>query len=244
MTIETPEGAEQSARPAGGSPTLHQNNFLNHVEVRVVGALVEKQVTTPEYYPLTLNALVNACNQISNRDPVVSYDEQTVVRAIESLREKGLVREVRTADGRVPKYRQVLEEAITLTKAELAVVCVLMLRGAQTPGELRGRTERLYPFSGVQFVEATLEDLMKRARPLVARLPRAAGQKEARYAHLLAGELKLEEIEAARANEPTATRGARAGDERVSRLEEEVGALRGELEGLKREFAEFRRQFE
>ena len=217
---------------------------LTVVEVRVVGALVEKQVTTPEYYPLTLNALVNACNQISNRDPVVSYDEQTVVRAIDSLREKGLVREVRTADGRVPKYRQVLEEAITLTKAELAVVCVLMLRGAQTPGELRGRTERLYSFSGVQFVEATLEDLMKRAPPLVARLPRAAGQKEARYAHLLAGELKLEEIEAARANEPTASRGARAGDERVSRLEEEVGALRGELEGLKREFAEFRRQFE
>lgn len=217
---------------------------LSAEEVRVVGALVEKQVTTPEYYPLTLNALVNACNQISNRDPAVSYDEQTVARAIESLREKNLVREVRTADGRVPKYRQVLEEVITLTKAELAVVCVLMLRGAQTPGELRSRTERLYSFSGVQFVEATLEDLMTRAPPLVARLPRAAGQKETRYAHLLAGELKFDEMEAARASEPSASRGARGGEERVNKLEEEVGALRGQLEELKREFAEFRRQFE
>jgi uncharacterized protein YceH (UPF0502 family) len=224
--------------------TFDEGMILSAAEARVVGALVEKQVTTPEYYPLTLNALVNACNQISNRDPVVSYDEQTVVRAIESLREKNLVREVRTADGRVPKYRQVLEEVITLTKAELAVVCVLMLRGAQTPGELRGRTERLYSFSGVQFVETTLEDLMRREPPLVARLPRGAGQKEARYAHLLSGELKLEEIEAGRTNEPGASRGARAGDERVNRLEEELGALRGQLEELKREFAEFRRQFE
>ncbi|MCA1629807.1 MAG: DUF480 domain-containing protein [Acidobacteria bacterium] len=160
------------------------------------------------------------------------------------MREKNLVREVRTADGRVPKYRQVLEEAITLTKAELAVVCVLMLRGAQTPGELRGRTERLYSFSGTQFVEATLEDLMRRSPPLVARLPRAAGQKEARYAHLLAGEVKFDETEAGRSHEPAASRGARGADERVGRLEEEVGALRGQLEELKREFAEFRRQFE
>ena len=224
--------------------TFAEGTILSAEEVRVVGALVEKQVTTPEYYPLTLNALVNACNQISNRDPVVSYDEQTVARAIDTLREKNLVREVRTADGRVPKYRQVLEEALTLTKAELAVVCVLMLRGAQTPGELRGRTERLYSFSGVQFVEATLEDLMRRTPPLVTRLPRAAGQKEARYAHLLAGELKFDEMEAGKSHEPPAARGARGGDERVGRLEEELAALRGELEELKREFAEFRRQFE
>ncbi|HEX8161595.1 MAG TPA: YceH family protein [Pyrinomonadaceae bacterium] len=223
--------------------TFDEGTILSAEEVRVVGALMEKQVTTPEYYPLTLNALTNACNQISNRDPVVAYDEQTVVRAIESLREKNLAREVRTADGRVPKYRQVLEEALALNRAELAVVCVLMLRGAQTPGELRGRTERLYSFSGTQFVEATLEALMQRAPPLVARLPRAAGQKEARYAHLLAGELKHEEIEAAR-EAAAAARGARGGDERVNKLEEEVGALRGELEELKREFAQFRRQFE
>jgi uncharacterized protein YceH (UPF0502 family) len=224
--------------------TFDEGPILSAEEERVVGALVEKQLTTPEYYPLTMNALVNACNQISNRDPVVAYDEQTVARAVESLREKNLAREVRTADGRVPKYRQVLEEALALSRAELAVVCVLLLRGAQTPGELRGRTERLYPFSGVQFVEAALEGLMQRTPPLVARLPRGAGQKEARYAHLLAGELKLDEIEAGRANEPAAARGARAGDERVGRLEEEVRALRGELEELKRGFAEFRRQFE
>jgi uncharacterized protein YceH (UPF0502 family) len=223
--------------------TFDEGTRLSAEEVRVVGALVEKQVTTPEYYPLTLNALVNACNQISNRDPAVSYDEQTVVRAIDTLREKSLVREVRTADGRVPKYRQVLEEALSLNKAELAVVCVLMLRGAQTPGELRGRTDRLYSFSGVQFVEATLEDLMRREPPLVARLPRGAGQKEARYAHLLSGELKFDETDAAPAG-VKAARGARAGDDRVAGLEAEVSALRGELEELKREFAQFRRQFE
>lgn len=220
---------------------------LSAEEVRVAGALVEKQLTTPEYYPLTLNALVNACNQISNRDPVVAYDEQTVARAVELLREKGLAREVRTADGRVPKYRHVLDEAIALTRAEIAVLCVLMLRGAQTPGELRGRTERLYSFSGVQFVEATLEGLMERKEarpPLVVRLPRASGQKEARYAHLLSGEVKIEETEAARASETTARGGGRVDAERVARLEEEVAGLRAELSELRAQFAEFKRQFE
>ena len=173
--------------------TFDEDTILSAEEVRVVGALVEKQVTTPEYYPLTLNALVNACNQISNRDPVVSYDEQTVARAIDTLRDKGLAREVRTADGRVPKYRHVLDEAIKLSKAEMAVMCVLMLRGPQTVGELRSRTERLYSFSGLQFVEATLEDLAasEGRRPLVMKLPRASGQKEARYAHLLGGEVQV-----------------------------------------------------
>jgi uncharacterized protein YceH (UPF0502 family) len=218
--------------------------ILSAEEVRVVGALVEKQVTTPEYYPLTLNALVNACNQTSNRDPVVAYDGQTVVGAIDSLREKGLAREVRTADGRVPKYRHVLDEALSLSKAELAVMCVLMLRGAQTVGELRGRTERLYSFSGLQFVEATLEGLMQRGEgraPLVVRLPRALGQKEARFAHLLAGEVHVDEMAAVETSTP---RGARVDGERVARLEEEVGALRRELSELKDQFAEFKRQFE
>ncbi|MDT7542936.1 MAG: uncharacterized protein QOE33_2840 [Acidobacteriota bacterium] len=214
--------------------------------MRVTGALVEKQVTTPEYYPLTLNALVNACNQISNREPVVVYDERTVASVIESLRAKGLAREVRTADGRVPKYRHVFDETLSLTRAELAVMCVLMLRGAQTVGELRGRTERLYTFSGLQFVEATLEGLMERSDarpPLVARLPRAMGQKEARYAHLLSGELKIEEIESTRANEATA-RGGRVDAERVVRLEEELSTLRAELSELRGQFAEFKKQFE
>jgi uncharacterized protein YceH (UPF0502 family) len=219
--------------------------ILSAEEVRVVGALVEKQLTTPEYYPLTLNALVNACNQISNRDPVVAYGEQTVVGAIDSLRMKGLAREVRTADGRVPKYRHVLDEALGLSKAEMALMCVLMLRGAQTVGELRGRTERLYSFSGLQFVEATLEGLMNRSdgrAPLVVKLPRASGQKEARFAHLLAGEVRVDESAAV---ETAVPRGARGGDgERVARLEEEVGALRRELAELKAQFAEFKKQFE
>ena len=220
---------------------------LDDVEVRVVGSLVEKQLTTPEYYPLTLNALVNACNQINNRDPVVSYDERTVARALEHLRDKRLAREVRTADGRVPKYRQVLEEAYALAKAELAVLCVLMLRGPQTVGELRGRTERMYQFSDLSFVEATLQalsDQTEKRPPLVARLPRQAGRKESRYAHLLAGEVKVEEHEAAPPRAEPAAREAGAGDERVARLEEEVRALRGGLAELKEQFAAFRRQFE
>jgi uncharacterized protein len=223
---------------------------LSAEEARVVGSLVEKQVTTPEYYPLTLNALVNACNQISNRDPVVSYDEQTVAAALESLRAKKLAREVRTADGRVPKYRQVLEEVYPLTRAELAVVCVLLLRGPQTVGELRARTERLYPFSDLSFVEATLEGLMQPtdARPgLVVKLPRQQGRKDSRYAHLLSGPVEFEEAAAA-PHARTDSRAARASgggdDERVARLEEELRAVRGELDELRREFAEFRRQFE
>lgn len=226
--------------------SFDEGMILSAEEVRIVGALVEKQVTTPEYYPLTLNALVNACNQISNRDPVVAYDEQLVVRAIDSLRLKGLAREVRTADGRVPKYRHVLDEALTLSKAELAVMCVLMLRGAQTVGELRGRTERLYSFSGLQFVEATLEGLMNRSdgrAPLVVRLPRGAGQKESRYAHLLAGEVKIDEAELAKAGEAS-PRAARGDGERVARLEDEVSALRGELAELREQFADFKKQFE
>jgi uncharacterized protein YceH (UPF0502 family) len=226
--------------------TFAEGTILSAEEARVVGALVEKQLTTPDYYPLTMNALVNACNQISNRDPVVAYDEQTVARAIENLRAKGLAREVRTADGRVPKYRHVLDEALALSKAELALVCVLLLRGAQTPGELRTRTERLYPFSGTQFVESALEGLMTREgrASLVFKLPRAQGQKESRYAQLLTGEIAFDENESASDVTRVATRGARGDAERVAALEEELRAVRGELEELKRRFDEFRRQFD
>jgi len=227
---------------------LSEEIILSAVEVRVAGSLAEKQVTTPEYYPLTLNALVNACNQISNRDPVVAYDDSIVARALESLRDKKLAREVRTADGRVPKYRQVFEELFALSRAELAVVCVLMLRGPQTAGELRGRTERLYPFSDISFVEATLEGLSEAtdARPpLAVKLPRQAGRKEPRYAHLLSGPIEFEEGDAAIVSRAELRGSARAaGDERVSKLEEELAAVRRELEELRREFAEFRTQFE
>ncbi len=215
--------------------------LLNETEVRVAGSLVEKQVTTPDYYPLTLNALVAACNQISNRDPVVSYDEATVTSALESLREKKLAREVRTAEGRVPKYRHVLNEVLPLRAAEMAVLCVLLLRGPQTVGELRGRTERLYSFSDISYVEATLEALSEHeGGALVVRLPRQSGQKEARWAHLLGGPVEVTELP------PPAppARGARVDEERVARLEQEVATLRQELTELRAQFAEFKRQFE
>ncbi|HYE15920.1 MAG TPA: YceH family protein [Pyrinomonadaceae bacterium] len=219
---------------------------LNDVEVRVAGSLVEKQVTTPEYYPLTLNALVSACNQISNRDPVVRYDERTVADALETLRSKNLVYVFYGADSRVPKYKHMLREIFGLSPQELAAMCVLMLRGPQTVGEVRGRTGRLYNFADLSEVEATLEALAKREEPLVVKLPRQPGRKEARYAHTLSGAPPAEEESAdeGAAREPRAPARAAAGDERVARLEAEVEALRGELAELQRRFDEFRKQFE
>jgi uncharacterized protein len=218
---------------------------LNDVEVRVLGALIEKQVTTPEYYPLTLNALVHACNQISNRDPVVAYDDETVARGLEGLREKRLARVVNTADGRVPKYRHVLNEVVELRAAELAVLCVLLLRGPQTVGELRGRTERLYTFSDLSFVEATLQALAERTDgPLVVKLPRQPGQKEARYAHLLAGP-PVQSEEPARATRAEPARvGGHSEHERLTQLENEVATLRQELAELRQQFAAFKQQFD
>ncbi len=221
---------------------MSEELILSAEEVRVVGALIEKQVTTPEYYPLTLNALRQACNQLSNRDPVVSYDERTVAWALDSLRDRKLVRVVTTADGRVPKYRHVLDEVLGLKSPEMAVMCVLMLRGAQTVGEIRTRTERLYPFSALSFVEATLEDLMARDVPLVVKLPRQAGQKESRYAHLLAGAVEVAETDDAAEAVSSGARGEAGG--RVARLEEELKTVRAELAELREQFAEFKRQFE
>ncbi|MDX6272723.1 MAG: uncharacterized protein QOD28_3946 [Acidobacteriota bacterium] len=219
---------------------MSEELILSPEEVRVVGALIEKQVTTPEYYPLTLNALRQACNQLSNREPVVSFDERTVVWALESLRDRKLVRAVTTADGRVPKYRHVLDEALGLKSPEMAVMCVLMLRGAQTVGEIRTRTERLYPFSALSFVETTLEDLMTReGAPLVMKLPRQSGQKESRYAHLLGGEVQV--AEDAEAEQPREARGEGG---RVARLEEELRQVRAELAELREQFGEFKKQFE
>jgi hypothetical protein len=220
---------------------LSEELILSAEEVRVVGALIEKQVTTPEYYPLTLNALRQACNQLSNREPVVAFDERTVVWALESLRDRKLVRVVTTADGRVPKYRHVLDEALGLKSPEMAVMCVLMLRGAQTVGEIRTRTERLYPFSALSFVETTLEDLMGREVPLVVKLPRQTGRKEPRYAHLLAGEVQVAETEGTEAVAPAEARGEMG---RVARLEEELKSVRAELAELREQFGEFKKQFE
>jgi uncharacterized protein YceH (UPF0502 family) len=217
--------------------------LLNEVEVRVVGSLVEKQVTTPDYYPLTLNALVHACNQISNRDPVVQYDERQVAEAVDSLRLKNVVYIFYGAESRVPKYKHMMREVFELSPAELAALCVLMLRGPQTVGEVRGRTGRLHEFADLREVEETLEGLAQRDEPLVAKLPRQAGRKEARYAHLLSGQPVVEEE--AEAQPPAPAPRARAGEpERVARLEAEVERLSGELAEMRKQFEEFRKQFE
>ena len=168
--------------------TFTSVNPLNDIDVRVLGSLVEKDLTTPEYYPLSLNALVNACNQTSNRDPVVKYDEPTVKSAVDRLRKYSLVRSIQRADARVMKYMHLMRDAMSLEPPELAAMCVLMLRGPQTVGEIRTRSGRLFDFPSLEEVEATLNTLMTRAEPLVARLPRQPGQKEARFAQLLSGD--------------------------------------------------------
>jgi hypothetical protein len=219
--------------------------FLNDVEVRVLGSLIEKQITTPEYYPLTLNALTHACNQISNRDPVVAYDEKTVVRALESLREKNLAYIFYGSESRVPKYKHVVPEVLHLTPPQVALMCVLMLRGPQTVGELRGRTNRLYEFKELVEVEATLEELSQsEPQPLVARLPRQPGRKESRYAHLLSGAIEIEALEAAPPRAEPARREVLAENERVARLEATVEALRREVAELRQQLDDFRKQFE
>ena len=201
---------------------------LSAEEVRVLGALMEKEITTPDYYPLSLNALVNACNQKSNRDPVVNYDEDTVEVALGGLRTKGLTMRI-SGDSRVPKHEQRFSERHNLGRREAAVICILMVRGPQTVGELRGRTERLYQFEDLEGVESTLNRLSEIG--FVKKLPRQTGYKEQRWAHLLAGD-----VEEAEQDAPVAERGASSGD-RIAALEMEVAEL-------KREFEEFRRKFE
>jgi uncharacterized protein YceH (UPF0502 family) len=166
--------------------------ILTDIETRVLGSLVEKQVTTPEYYPLTLNALTVACNQKNNRHPVTSYTEDQIAQAVESLREKNLAYIFYGSTSRVPKYKHVVPEVLSLNSAELALMCVLMLRGAQTPGELRGSASRFHDFTGLDEVEQTLNGLISRDEPLVIRLPRQPGQKEVRFAHLLSGDIDVE----------------------------------------------------
>jgi uncharacterized protein YceH (UPF0502 family) len=216
------------------------NLLLSDVEVRVLGALVEKETTTPDYYPLSLNALINACNQKSNRDPVMSLDEQAVRQALDALHEKRLAGPVSDADSRVTKYEHRFQEVFNFTRGEIAIVCVLFLRGPQTPGELRGRTERMHPFEDLGQVQSTLQRLMQREPPLVKVLPRQPGTKEARYVHLLSGDVDGWEPPAADA---VAVAGSLDG-EHIAHLESEIAGLRKELADLKLQFAEFRKQFE
>ena len=216
--------------------------LLNPVEARVLGALVEKQITTPDYYPLTLNGLTTACNQKSNRFPVVAFDEKTVVGAQESLRDKGLARMVSGADMRVPKYYHLFVEKFELTPPQVAALCVLMLRGPQTTGEIRARSGRLYEFADLGEVEQTLKALSERDRGvMIMQLERQPGRKEARYAHLLCGEPEAVAEEEGPV-EPAALE-LRADNERITALEEEVIALRDELAVLHRAFEEFKGQF-
>ncbi|HVU24702.1 MAG TPA: YceH family protein, partial [Opitutus sp.] len=205
-------------------------------ELRVLGALVEKQITTPDYYPLSLNALTNACNQLTNREPVVAYDEQEVLRALERLRDKRLATVFAGAESRVAKYKHTLTDRLLLTPAETALLTVLILRGPQTVGELRTRAERLFAFDTLAETEETLNTLAARQpQPLVAKLPRQPGTKESRYAQLLSGP-PAPSGDAPTSTAPASAAAATDGD-RLTRLEQE-------LADLKREFAEFRKQFE
>ena len=209
------------------------------MEARVLGALIEKDITTPDYYPLSLNALVNACNQKSNRDPVMSLDENAVRDALYSLNEKGLAGAVSSADSRVSKYEHRLQERFNLARGETAILCVLLLRGPQTPGELRGRTERMFSFNDLSEAQAALQRLMQRDPSLVKMLARQPGTKEARYAHLLCGEVEGPEA----ASEAVVT-GAPLDGERITRLEIEVGNLKSEIAALRQQLEGFRKQFE
>jgi uncharacterized protein YceH (UPF0502 family) len=202
---------------------------LSAEEARVLGCLIEKALTTPEYYPLTLNALKAACNQKSNRDPVVDYGDRTLEAALEGLREKQLAVLVHAADGRVPRYRHTLERRLRLTPPETAALCVLLLRGPQTPGEIRGRSGRMHSFQALAEVQETLASLMNATiPPAVCRLPRRPGLKEVRFAHLLCGEVGP--VDTAEAEDPDQPQADLA--ERVGRLEEQLAALRASHEKL------------
>ncbi len=215
---------------------------LDDIEVRVLGSLIEKELTTPEYYPLSLNSLTNACNQKSNRDPVMGLSEEEVVRALDSLRFKQLV--VLSADGgRVSKYRHLLAEKLGLMPAEQSIICELLVRGPQTVGELRTRGERMHSFGDLAAVEEVLQELIQREKPLIALLPRQPGRKEGRYAQLFSA---LPEISAdEHINAPEAARvRVTAENDRIAKLEAEVAALQSEVAELRKMMEEFRRQFE
>jgi uncharacterized protein YceH (UPF0502 family) len=214
---------------------------LTENEVRVLGSLIEKDIKTPEYYPLSLNALVNACNQKSNREPVMQLDEDAVRDALEGLQQQRMAGPARGADSRVTKYEQRLQELFNFTRPEIAVLCVLLLRGPQTPGELRGRAERMHRFEALEDVQSALHKLMQRDPPLAKVLPRQPGTKESRYAHLLAGDVV--EAEAPVKFAAAAERNS-ADAERIARLEEELSDLRREVGEVKDQMERFRRQFE
>ncbi len=213
---------------------------LDPVEVRVLACLLEKEITTPEYYPLTLNALVNACNQKSNRDPVVQYDDDTVLEALSRLRSRKLVMELIPAGSRVHKYEHRISEVLNLGRRELAVLCTLMLRGPQTAGEIHSRSLRMHPFTGLDEVETVLARLMDfEGGALAVKLPKLPGTKEPRYMHLLAGEPDVAALA-----ERTASEASTPAADEIARLKDEVARLREEVDDLKRQVADLKRLFD
>jgi uncharacterized protein len=216
---------------------------LSDVEARVLGSLIEKELTTPEYYPLSLNALVNACNQKSNRDPVMSLNDDAVSQALRSLDKEGLAGPADATDNRVTKFGHRLQEAFNFDRREIAVLCELLLRGPQTPGELRSRAGRMHAFDDLGQVQSTLQRLAQREPVLVNVLPRLPGTKEARYVHLLSGDVQPE----TQRREPEASFSAPSGNadgDRIARLENDVATLQKEVSELKQQLATFRKQFE
>ena len=213
---------------------------LSETEVRVLGSLVEKQLTTPEYYPLTMNALIAACNQKSNRDPVMTLGEPEIQAAVDRMRDLSLVYLFYGSGSRTVKYKHMLPSIYELDPAGTAVIAVLMLRGAQTIGEIRDRTGRMFEFRDLNEVQAALDDLTKRDEPLIVKLERQSGQKEGRYAHLLSGEIDVTKISVASER----SSGSSASNDRVAKLEGEVGRLSSELAEFKSIFEEFRKQFD
>ena len=206
----------------------------------MLGALIEKDITTPDYYPLSLNALVNACNQKNNREPVTNYDEETVRLALRNLSDKRLAGTASGADSRVAKYEHRAQEVFNFTRPETAIMCVLLLRGPQTPGELRSRTERMHKFEHLDDVLSGLQQLMRREPPLAKALGRRPGTKEIRYAHLLSGDVEAWEPPA----DSSLASAVSVEAERIIQLEEQVAALQKEVAELKQQMAEFKRQFE
>jgi uncharacterized protein YceH (UPF0502 family) len=216
-------------------------NPLTEIEARVLGALIEKELTTPEYYPLSLNALVNACNQKSNRDPVMALDDDAVSDALRSLDKHGLAGRADGMDNRVTKFEHRLQEAFNFDRRETAILCELLVRGPQTPGELRGRASRMHAFEDIGQVQSALQRLMQREPPVVKVLPRQPGTKEARYAHLLSGDVASP---AASPEVVPTVRERSFGEDRVGRLEKEVAVLQQEVAELRAQLATFRKQFD
>ncbi len=215
------------------------NVELSDVECRILGCLIEKENTTPDYYPMTLNALTNACNQKSSRDPVVDYSEETVEAGLDSLRAKNLVYVLYGSGSRTAKYKHIFPKFFDLELPEVAVMCIILLRGSQTLGELNQRTTRIYEFADLNEVNETVEGLTRRDDPLLFKLPKQPGQKEVRFAHLLSGEIDVENLPVIAQSPSTSAK-----NDRIEQLEEKVASLENELNELREDFAEFKKQFE